>query len=76
MDETGDVPKIICISNKVKEAAPAKRGKCGTGAQTDTAASYVQPQVSDSRVMEEQPPKGFAAWSKQKISQWQAWMHA
>ncbi len=69
VDETGDVPKIIYIGNKDKEAAPGKHGKRGAGAQTDTIASYVRPQVSDSHVMEEQPPEGFAGWSKQKISQ-------
>ncbi len=76
VDETGDVPKIIYIGNKEQEAAPGKRAKRGTGAWTNTATSYVQPQVSDSCVMEEQPPEGFAGWSKKKILQWQARMRA
>ena len=76
VDETGDVPKIIYIGNKEQEAAPGKHAKRGTGARMNTATSYMQPQVSDSRIMEEQPPEGFAGWSKQKITQWQARMHA
>ncbi len=76
MDESGDVPKIIYIGNKDHRAAPDKHAKRGTGAWTDTSASYVRPQVSDSHVMEEQPPEGFAGWSKQKITQWQARMCA
>ena len=74
IDESGDVPKIIYIGNKEQEVAPGKRAKRGTGARTDTATSYMQPQVSDSCIMEEQPPEGFAGWSKHKIMQWQAWM--
>ena len=76
IDESGDVPKIIYIGNKEQAAAPGKRAKRGTGAQMNTVTSYVQPQVSDSRVMEEQPPEGFTGWSKQKITQWQAQMRA
>ncbi len=76
VDESGDVPKIIYIGNKDQGAAPDKRAKRGMGARTDTSASYVRPQVSNSCVMEEQPPEGFAGWSKQKITQWQARMHA
>ena len=74
VDESGDVPKIIYIGNKEQEAAPGKHAKHGMGAWTNTATSYVQPQVSDSHVMEEQPPEGFAGWSKKKIAQWQARM--
>ncbi len=76
IDESGDVPKIIYIGNKEQGVAPGKRAKRGTGAWMDMATSYMQPQVSDSRVMEEQPPEGFAGWSKQKITQWQARMRA
>ncbi len=76
VDESGNVPNIIYIGNKEQGAAPGKRAKRVTGAWTDMATSYVRPQVSDSCIMEEQPPKGFAGWSKQKITQWQAWMRA
>ena len=77
VDESKPVPKVIYLGTKENLALPAGQRQPrarGTGARTDTSSSYVAPQVSDSRVLDDALPAGFAGWTKLQILKWQAKM--
>ncbi len=77
VDESEPVLKMIYLGTKENPALPVGQRQPrvhGTGAHTDTLSSYVAPQVSDSRVMDDTPPAGFAGWTKLQILKWQAKM--